>query len=508
VRRVNSPRGELNASSNSSWDEFKMKHIGGRIGRPSGNLPRGKLGSPHLALGRWTLVLAVAVAAAGTRLLVASPVLAGAHDGLPDPYVVVGEGWVLDSSHPMRPGDARRFAVTFRISADDARDEYSLAVRDSGDATSRPDVWYVRGLLVTRADTTGTETVDAPFGDVSAPALAAIDPGFVAGPRVQQWKIDFGLTGLGGMKPRDISRRYFDERLGDGAESIHYELLPGDSAGAVRTTIRRGDTVVGQFDLRRDAHLTPAAIPPPGPAVHDPETRGTIHSLAPGQVTFKEIVPHVFEIDLDSLNTRVVVAEFADSLVVLEGAYGSVVCDALADAIRERFHKPVRMFAFSHLHAQYSGGTRSWVHEGATIVIPPSTEPLIDQMVNAPFTLRPDALARDPKPLHVLTVPKHLHVEDSMDALDIYNVESGHTDEYFLFHFPRQKVLLTGDLMFLRPGKPFGGRSKLLCGTVAKLGLDVDTYVATWPLHGFGTKPIVTRDEFQAACPPTAAAKP
>lgn len=397
----------------------------------------------------------------------------------------------------MRPGDARRFPVTLRISADDALDEYSIAVRDSGDTTSRPDVWYVRGLLVTRADTTGTETVDAPFGDVSAPALAAINPGFVSGPRVRQWTLDvFRVTG-----PRDISRRCFDERMGDVAESIHYDVLPGDSAGAARTTIRRGDTVVGQFQLRREPHLTPTPMPPPGPAVHDPETRGTIHSLAPGQVDFTEIVPHVFAIDLDSLNTRVVVAEFTDSLVVLEGAYGSVVCDALADAIRERFHKPVRMFAFSHLHAQYSGGTRSWVHEGATIVIPPSTEPLIRQMVAAPFKLLPDALESDPKPLRILTVPQHLHIEDSMNALDIYNVESGHTDEYFLFHFPRQKVLLTGDLMFLRPGKPFGGRSKQLCATVSKLGLDVDTYVATWPLHGYGTKPIVTRAEFAAACP-------
>jgi len=61
-------------------------------------------------------------------------------------------------------------------------------------------------------------------------------------------------------------------------------------------------------------------------------------------------------------------------------------------------------------------------------------------------------------------------------------------------------TLLTGDLMFLCPGKPFSGRSKQLCATVAKLGLDVDTYVATWPLNGYGTKPIVTRAEFQTAC--------
>jgi hypothetical protein len=39
-----------------------------------------------------------------------------------------------------------------------------------------------------------------------------------------------------------------------------------------------------------------------------------------------------------------------------------------------------------------------------------------------------------------------------------------------------------------------------LCETVRKLGLDVETYVATWPLDGYGTKNVVTRAEIGAAC--------
>jgi glyoxylase-like metal-dependent hydrolase (beta-lactamase superfamily II) len=266
----------------------------------------------------------------------------------------------------------------------------------------------------------------------------------------------------------------------------------------------RNGIEVAQLEFTR---VTPERLDPvPAGSYRGAHVEDGIHQLAPGQVDFKELFPHIYSADLDSLDTRVTVAEFMDSLVVIEGAYSSAACDVIARVLRERFHKPVRMFAFSHLHAQYSGGTRSWVHEGATIVIPPTTEPLIHQTVEASFRSHPDALEREPRPLHVLTVPEHLHVEDAMNALDIYNVPSGHTDEYFIFHFPRQKVLLTGDLMFLYPGKPFTGRSKQLGDTVAKLGLAVDTYVATWPLHGYGTKSIVTADEFRAAM--TVAAKP
>jgi len=442
------------------------------------------------------------------------------------PHAYRGVGFVLDSSHPLRPGDARRFPITVTISSDPAREQFAIAVADSGDTTSPPDQCFMRQGRIFCVDTTGAEAFARPLGDLTAATLAMVHPELVhaaeqeAGENVAAgtggiellaangvlWSMDV----IPGGRP-NVSRRYHNERLGDGIEVVRFASDGYGLAGpAVRTSVKRNGIEVANLAFDR-------AAPAPSPRVpagnrdrdrHHVLAPEDIHfhalvpgpELAPRQVNFKEVVPHLFTIDLDTLNTRVTIAEFTDSLIVIEGAYSSRNCDLLADAVRAHFHKPVRMFAFSHLHGQYSGGTRSWVHEGATIVVPPSTEALIRQMVAAPFKLRPDALEQDPKPLRILTVPRHLHVEDSMNALDIYNVESGHTDEYFLFHFPRQKVLLTGDLMFLRPGKPFSGRSKQLCATVAKLDLDVDTYVATWPLSGYGTKSIVTRDEFQAAC--------
>ena len=52
----------------------------------------------------------------------------------------------------------------------------------------------------------------------------------------------------------------------------------------------------------------------------------------------------------------------------------------------------------------------------------------------------------------------------------------------------------------LRPGKPLPKRSQYVCKVVAKYGLDVEKYYATWPLNGYGTKNIVTGEEMRAAC--------
>ena len=86
--------------------------------------------------------------------------------------------------------------------------------------------------------------------------------------------------------------------------------------------------------------------------------------------------------------------------------------------------------------------------------------------------------------------------------MTIYNVESDHTDEYLVFHFPRQKLLLTGDLLFFRGSEqPLRGRSKKLCTTLANLALDVETMLVTWPLEGYGgVRNLVGFDEFRAGC--------
>ena len=108
--------------------------------------------------------------------------------------------------------------------------------------------------------------------------------------------------------------------------------------------------------------------------------------------------------------------------------YGTHMSDEIARAIRERFGKPPRYFAFSHIHDQYIGGTRSWVAEGATIVVPPTTVPLVEEIVAAKFDSRPDALAKRLRPLKVETVADRRTFEDATNALTIFEVESDHTD--------------------------------------------------------------------------------
>lgn len=463
------------------------------------------------------LALMVLGAAAGASDAAATP--PGPPPDPGPPYRIEGRGFVTDATHPRRPGDAPRYDLTLTLVVDPALDEISLEFADPKEPSDRPTRYFARhGRLFQVADSTGREADPRSYGDLKAPTIAALHPALVAaalrdrpenvrvlpgGGRAfawtdEQWTIEGDPIG---RRVATLTRATHSAVHGDGTEQVRYEPLGGPAGAAGRPPVRVSVTLRGRetarFDFAAAVPLAEDALPafPAGDRGRDRSWR-----LAPREIRFTELAPHVFTLDLDSLFVRVLVAEFADHVFVLEGTYGTHMSDEIARAIRKRFGKPPRYFAFSHIHGQYIGGTRSWVAEGATIVVPPTTVPAVEEIVAARFESRPDALALRPRPLKVETVADRRTFEDAANALTIFEVESDHTDEYFIFWFPRARILVTGDLFFYRPGRPATGRAKKLCTAVAALGLDVERFVVSWPLSGYGTKNIFSRAEFDAAC--------
>jgi len=442
------------------------------------------------------------------------------------PYRLAARGYVTDASHPMRPGDVRKVDVTVTLSFNAELGEAVIEMASGDSASRNVERWFVRRGRIFQVDEQNAEIPPSAGRDLSPATLAALHPALVAsamrerpenvrpaGGRKrlfawndEQWTVE--LDGAGRIVR--LERETTSDLLGDGTEEVRYEdwhEIGDDAATGLAqsigvATFQPGRVVVSARG-RELARLVFDEAATDTDSVRLPDgdrRRDRSRAIAQDEIVFREIAPRIFTVDLASQNLRVVVAEFADHVAVLEGAYSSRICDPIVNRIDERFNKPVRWFAFSHLHGQYIGGTRSWVYAGATVLAPPTAAPLVEEVVRARQERRPDMLAINPRPLRLETVKTSRRLEDSTNVLEVHNVESGHTDEYFLFWFPRQKVLLTGDLLFYRPGKPLSGRSKLLCETVKKLGIEPELLVASWPLSGYDTKNVVTGAEFRAAC--------
>lgn len=421
------------------------------------------------------------------------------------PFRVQGKGVVNDRSHPKHPGDFTRIGVSVRLEVDPARGVASIAIESGEGEDHDLDRYFVRHGRIFQVDDKAAEIPAGPLAGISPAAVAAFHPVLVAGAmRDNRGNVKAERAGSFLFASNDVlwtvassastgrilrlSRREVSGVYGDDVEEVIYDGSPAS------VIVRRTGREAARLSFGPPEPIDAVAIPE-GDARRD---RG--HFLDPRELILNELAPHLFTIELRSLNTRVTVAEFADYVVAIEGAYNATVGDALARMIRAKLKKPIRYHAFSHLHGQYIGSARSFIAEGATIVVPPTTAPLIEEMARAPHTLEPDALSASPRALKLERVPTSYRLHDAVNELTIHNVVSEHTDEYFIVWFPGPKILLTGDLLFYRPGKPLSGRSKRLCRTITELGLNPDRLVATWPLTGYDTKDVVLGEEMRAAC--------
>ena len=143
------------------------------------------------------------------------------------------------------------------------------------------------------------------------------------------------------------------------------------------------------------------------------------------------------------------VFEFEDHLTMFE-AYGSEA-NAKANIEKARSlvpNKPVTEVIVSHHHFDHSGGLRTAVAEGLTIITHRGNVDLFKEMASRPARQYPDALARNPKPIRIRAVDDHLVLKDNSMEVHVYRVISNsHMADGIFAYAPAARVVAEGDLV-------------------------------------------------------------
>ena len=294
---------------------------------------------------------------------------------------------------------------------------------------------------------------------------------------------------------RRIVRRWYDEMLGEQYETILYDnfeeiggiLYPTsivtDRGHGFRDTI---EIVAGNMP----GEFTPPLDPPPSYAVRPDEP-------VESEVLVEKLSENIHAITFLHAESRSLLVEFDDFFVAIDVPFNSNNGErVLEEAARVAPLKPVRYFAFGHHHPWYVGGIRPFVHRGATVLIREENSAYVHSLIAASHATRPDSLHLDPRPLHTKMVDTLLHVSDGSYEMQVIPIGklSAHTDDYLLFYFPREKMLLHGDLAWIRNEKnnaPASDREKGLYQAILDFDLEVDTILQTWPASGdYGVRTI------------------
>jgi hypothetical protein len=284
-------------------------------------------------------------------------------------------------------------------------------------------------------------------------------------------------------------------RMGDTGDSLFYGAPSADLPGSPPRVIKMNYTQ--RFDrIWLQTKINTASIPdakvlkaklatPPDSMVSKGDPL-----RAPGPPKIEKIADKIWSIERTDIDSRTLVAEMKDGLVVMESAVGSPDGELLVDVIKKQWpNQPIRTFLYSHYHPHYVGGLRPFVAEGATIVTTPGNEAFIKEIVERPFKIAPDRLAQSGAMLKLQTIQdKRLTLSDADNeivAIDIGKL-SQHTDEFTVFYFPRQKLLFQAEIGWftqngqVRPSKRAAGLLK----AIDENKLDVERIVQSWPVAG------------------------
>jgi glyoxylase-like metal-dependent hydrolase (beta-lactamase superfamily II) len=183
-----------------------------------------------------------------------------------------------------------------------------------------------------------------------------------------------------------------------------------------------------------------------------------------------------------------VAIEFADHVAVIEAPLNEDRSNAVIAEVKKLLPaKPIRYMINTHHHFDHSGGLRTYVAEGATIVTHQSNKAFYETTFKAPHTLNPDRQWREKKKAKILAIGAKHVMSDSARDVELHHIQgNAHNSGIIMAWLPKDKLLVEVDVYSPLPPNatppatpnPF---TVNLYENIQRLNLDVNRIV---PLHG------------------------
>jgi glyoxylase-like metal-dependent hydrolase (beta-lactamase superfamily II) len=274
--------------------------------------------------------------------------------------------------------------------------------------------------------------------------------------------------------------------------------------------VHQGDPVFNPGHNYMDIRVTDVRpnAPVPNLAVPDAVRSAAAPAVA---VEVTQLAPGVWR--LGGTHNSVAV-EFADFVTVIEAPLNKARSIAVIDAVTKLVPaKPIKYVVNTHHHFDHSGGLRTYMAQGTTLVTAESNRAFYQDVMFAPLsrTLQPDRLSmyypnfttsRRPAPIEV--VGQKYVISDGTRTMEVHPVLGGnHAQGMLVAYLPAEKILVNADLYGPpapnAPPAPASAAARNLRENILRLKLQVAQHV---PIHGR----VGTHEEFMTITAPAPAA--
>jgi glyoxylase-like metal-dependent hydrolase (beta-lactamase superfamily II) len=254
--------------------------------------------------------------------------------------------------------------------------------------------------------------------------------------------------------------------------------------GDPRLSVAHNSMEITVNAVQPNISVPPMTVPPEVQKATAPPVRAESRSLAEG----------VWFIGGGSHNS--VAVDFRDFVAVIEGPLNEERSLAvIAEVARIIPNKPIRYVVNTHHHFDHSGGLRTFLAQGATVVTHQSNREYFENVHfnPAPRTLQPDRFSTyypyfvaGRRPLPIEGVNQKYVISDGVRTLDLYPMQGlNHAATMLIAYLPKEKMLVNADL-YSPPaaGAPMpapNANMRSLQQNIQRLKLDVAQHV---PIHG------------------------
>ena len=142
-----------------------------------------------------------------------------------------------------------------------------------------------------------------------------------------------------------------------------------------------------------------------------------------------------------------VAIEMRDHVVLIEAPLSEERSTAVVAKVKETIpNKPIRFVVNTHHHFDHSGGLRTLVDEGATVVTHSMNRDFYVKAWAAPRTINPDRLARSKKMPVFQNFLEKTVLTDGVRTIELHRIaNSPHHDGFAMVYVPGEKILVEAD---------------------------------------------------------------
>jgi hypothetical protein len=144
-----------------------------------------------------------------------------------------------------------------------------------------------------------------------------------------------------------------------------------------------------------------------------------------GGLKMVELAPNVQHVEGGTANNLIVAMK--DYLVIFDAPYGELQSRWVIDAAKAKYPgKPIKYLVLTHQHMDHTGGMRTYVAEGANVILPPPDKAYFEKDVKAPHTIVPDDLQKKPRTPEFTEVKDEMTIKDDSTQIHLYFIQNPH----------------------------------------------------------------------------------